>query len=626
MNRIMHYSISIGLAIGGWAASAPAVELRTNFFTQASGERVPAYDAALERYGSQFYLVGTGTQGAVWQSRDLVHWTESPDMLTKKNMPQWLDDPKFNFKTSHGYGPETYPRFGAGGLFLWNGMVTYAFNGIGQNYVSLDDFEQGTAGSFIHSSLDYPHSRGIDPEYILDRDNQLYYIRKVNAGEPHPVTGSFDYPGPATLIAKAHDPLQPEHLIKETNVDGMKMALWGEPGEAFFYDKKNFEGPKLFFARDHYYLTFVGNVMSARIGQYQIGVAIADTVAELSNEKKRPYPVIGRNFEQQLLNWQVIAPTAEHGANLVAVSMTPPQPDAQGIEWFEPDHQMNSDWMKASGGIGFPLKDRAIAIRGLYTPWPAKQNRLFIRRPFQLEQVTDDLLLRYRLEGKGILRINGVEVKQAVKGMNAYSNVALPKNVLRKGNNLISFELTKLTKGGETYNFADGGIYRATGGFQDDINGFSQPNLFRGLNGFEYWLGGKAFYNGVSGQGIERVFFYKDKMEADPATGTQAFNAPIAPDSPRFIDRFEGPKLSAAWQGSGATLSHQQLALHGEESELAKILLSKNVANHQHYYFHAGIRFSQNKTAKTGLLLWQKDELNYLTAHFNQVDHRFELS
>lgn len=596
--------------------NAQTLNLRANFLLDQNQKKIPAYDAAMERIGSEFYLIGTGTKGNLWSSDNLTDWQQHAQMLTMKGAPEWTLDPKFNFIKSKGFSTETYPRFGAGGLFHWNGFVFYAFNGVGQSYASIDDVKLGKKNAFYHASTELPHSRGIDPEYYIDRTGQLYYIRKVNALEPNPIEVNQPYEGPAILMAKADSPLQSEAEIKAKGQENLKLAIWGEPGEHFFYDKKNFEGPKAFYARDKNYLFFVGNVMSARIGQYQIGVAIADKVTDFNNRIKLPTPLIGRNFERQLIDWKPIFPTSEHGAGIKQASFKQPKVDDLGVKWTNVNYRLDKDWQALYGGLGFPLQDRRVDIRGLHTNWGNKANTVYMRKLFTLDQLDELAVLRYRYEGKGEIKVNGhTIIDKHNQRMNSYANMTLDKQYLNKGQNVITAEISKKQNG---FNFVDFGLYMTEQAIQDDITGFSQPNIFRGLNGFEYWLSGKAFYNGESGQGLERVYFFDDRVEVSPATGTQSKNLPLAHTMPYVLDRFTKASLPAHWQSPTAyQINRAALQLLPNKP----LLISQNIAHHAHYYLHVGIRFSEQSPDTAKILVWYQDEQNYLQASLSKQSH-----
>lgn len=236
------------------------------FAQKLSNPVVPIYDGCVERFMGYYYAMGTGTMGQIYSSKDLINWSD-PVLAAKTHEATWLNDPQWNQRS-------VYTRVGAGDILYRNGVFHIYFNGIGHSYAD------NPLGMYKEQAIDEPFDDyGIDVQVFQDEDGELYYVKKVNPDDPHPITGA-NYPksGAEVWAFEMNSP------FVRKGIDG-SVQMTHQIGHPTNVDFINFEGPELFKYRDNYYMMYSPNRMSARTGMYEVGVAQSDKPNNFDNSK-----------------------------------------------------------------------------------------------------------------------------------------------------------------------------------------------------------------------------------------------------------------------------------------------------------------------------------------------------
>lgn len=573
------------------------------------GKKVAVYDGSIEKYNGYYYLLGTGSAGKVYRSKDLIHWDPSYEMVSAdpSKLPPYAD--------------AVYPNYGAGDLLFHNGVMFYTFNG--NNLIYGDPSTMNTKPVF--EPLDKKLDEGIDSQMFVAANGDLLFIRKVNPNEPDPNTGAKK-----PLDAGAW------YWNVQSFFDGS-----GDPGRSKAYkmldtqigqwaniDKFNFEGPEMYYYDGQYYLLYVGNNMAPRTGLYETGVAQADNYTDFNNSKKYPGKLLARNLEQMLLNYKVILPTAEHGWQPYQYTFTQPSTGWENINYDA------SDWSTGKGGFGYPLKERNVLIPSIYNAdktdvsdiWgaPGGPDKLWVRRTFTLDSVPKIAALRVRMEGYGKLYINGKEVHDQEGTQRSYEMIKMPDGVLHTGKNVISAEIS--TNGPQLpFYHIDFGLYDTKGAaVESDIVGPSQPNIIKGPNGFETWITYKALWDGDNGQGKDRVYFWGNEMVVDGPTSLNSPNLHFDAWAPTFQDRFDSvSSISNYKEEKGVTIQDKALSFAAANGLKEAIIKHDPINN---FYLETNIKFNPNKTDHdrlAGITVWKKDDNNVVRFFIDRDNHTY---
>ena len=143
---------------------------------------------------------------------------------------------------------------------------------------------------------------------------------------------------------------------------------------------------------------------------------------------------------------------------------------------------------------------------------------------YEIDELPANPFLLYHLEGGAEYYLNGVKIFTETGSWNAYRTKEIPASAFVKGRNVLAIRCTPASN----TRYMDVGVYDA-GSLKTEqpVVGPSQPNLFTGLNGFEQFVAYKAFWNGVSGQGVDRVFYYnKDRITSYNVCYTKLLRVP----------------------------------------------------------------------------------------------------
>ncbi|MDR1809654.1 MAG: family 43 glycosylhydrolase, partial [Prevotella sp.] len=285
-------------------------------------------DGAVERFMGYYYAMGGGTAGKIYTSKNMVSWGNAVQAINT-NEATWLNDPQWTQRTE-------YKSVGAGDILYRNGVFHAYWNGIGHAYSATP------SGAYKEGSITAPFDDyGIDVQVFQDENGDIYWVKKRNPSDPHPMTGAAsDIDGPEIWVFKMNSPFSRWDIT----VAGKQLSH--QRGHPTSVNHINFEGPEMLKYRDRYYILYASNRMGPRSGMYEVGVAESDQPMNFSNSKKYPHPVLARNTEQHLLNYNVILNTAEHGGWTSKYrTATPPS------GWTEAGFD-DSSWTTAQGGYG----------------------------------------------------------------------------------------------------------------------------------------------------------------------------------------------------------------------------------------------------------------------------------
>ncbi|MDO9634771.1 MAG: family 43 glycosylhydrolase [Paludibacter sp.] len=435
-------------------------------------------------------------------------------LVTSQNLVTWQN-------TNVKYGDDN-----AGDLIFRNGVFHSYWNGIGHAYAP------GPLGPYTVTSSTVPFDDyGIDVQVFQDEDGELYYIKKRNPGDPHPLTQAAPTGQGATVWT-----MRMKTPFTRWDITEGSVQLTHQPGHPTSLNMLNFEGPEFFKHRGRYYMTYVSNRMGQRSGMYQIGVAESDQPMNFDNSKKYPHPIMIRNTEQQMQDYDLIAPTAEHGgwsARYITTSTAP-------TNWQTPAFD-DTSWSIAEGGFGKQTYDLFAGVtftnvltRARKTTWST--SKIFIRRKFTLSSIPAKAALKHWVYGNANFYINGNKVVLNSRN-HTYSYLQINPAMLTLGENVIAVEVTSPCSDDNCQQFVDFGVYDTRGNNPEDIViGPGQPNFIAGPNGFEKWMVYKAYFNAGEKQGIERIHFYNKEVVVESSTVKNSKGYRPIPAQPTYMN------------------------------------------------------------------------------------------
>ncbi|MEA4975543.1 MAG: family 43 glycosylhydrolase, partial [Paludibacter sp.] len=501
---------------------------------------VEIYDGCVERYMGYYYALGTGTVGKIYNSKNLTAWS-GPVLAVPTNEATWLNDPKW----TQSY---TYNRVGAGDIIFRNGVFHVYYNGIGHSYADKP------LGLYKEASINEPFDDyGIDAQVFQDEDGEIYYLKKRNGGDPHPITGaSSNISGPELWTFKMNSP------FVRKGISG-SVQMTHQPGHPTNLNLSNFEGPELAKHRGRYYLFFSPNRMGVQSGMYQIGVAESDEPMNFNNTKKYPHPVLTRNTEQHLIEYNLLLNTAEHGGWTCKYRTTSPVGNWTDLSYDD------ATWTTGTGGFARQQIDLNTTIRATRTIWTA--NKIYIRRKFNLDIVPDKMALKYWIYADADFYINGNKITINATN-NTYCNIDIDPSFFVPGENVIAVEATSPCSGTDCAQFVDFGLFDTKGNdVENTVFGQSQANFVTGPNGFERWMMYKAFFAAKSSQGIDRIHFYNKEVVVENSTVKNTKGYRPKPALPTQINYCDYPIYypfdflhESKWKISGGILSSEDAA------------------------------------------------------------------
>lgn len=513
-------------------------------------------DAGVMKYNGKYYIGGVGTNGDFYVSDDLIHWNEPVHAVTMDN--DW----------TRGTGAGNN-QIHANDMFYLNGRFHLYWS---VNYWG----EDRHAVHITHAESDKPlgpytepeqttwMDNRIDPKVFKDDDGQLYmYMVRFTEGN-------------AIWVRKMKDP--------STFLTEPYCLFASLPNTWETMDNRVAEGPWVIKYRDQYYMMYNANHTGHTWGNYQLGVAQADSPMEFNNGNKYSHPVVGSN--QTTLEETYTDLLRYTGTQYTPQFCYSEEKPVEG--WMEMSFN-DSDWKKGEGGFA-SQKIAGSTARYCATIW--KSPALWLRKKFTLPESYGHLALRVTHYGDTRIMLNGTVIYDK-KGAD-YCMVNLTdkqRKALKKGENILAIE----TAGGRS-NYFDLSLFDLQDTMADDIL-FTpgQPNILRGPNGFEWWLIYMANKNNESrDQYVDRVLFFDKTLYVDGITGPNTKGYHPAPALPSY---------SAIAETTVADLLHDMLPSNA-------------------YLFETSVC----TTGKAGVVAWWKDEKNQAQVGLDASRHVWYLS
>ncbi|MEA4885894.1 MAG: family 43 glycosylhydrolase [Bacteroides graminisolvens] len=456
-------------------------------------------DAGVMKYNGKYYLGGVRTNGDFYVSEDLAHWSKPIHVVSMNN--DWSQNTGADNSQIH-----------ANDMLYLNGQFHLYWS---VNYWGKDKHavhivhaqSQHVLGPYVEPDKKSWMDNRIDPKLFKDDDGQLYmYMVRFTDGN--------------TIWARK--------MKNPSQFAGDPVCLFASlPNTWETIDNRVAEGPWVIKYRQRYYMMYNANHTSTHWGNYQLGVAEADSPLSFQNGNKYSYPVVESN--QSILEENYVDVLRYDGKYNPFFAYTETKPLGG---WTLPVYK-DSDWKQGEGG--FAAEEIAgSTTRKFGTKWDS--SFLWLRKNFTAQQ-TRNLALRVLHTGDTKVYLNGLLIYE--KGGSNYCIVNLePKQcaILKEGNNLLAIE----TQRGHSP-FFDVSLFDMRNDKADDILMTpGQPNILRGPNGFEWWLVYMANKNNDQrGQYINRVQFFDKTMYVDGITGPQTAGYHPTPSLPTFSMNME---------------------------------------------------------------------------------------
>lgn len=551
---------------------------------------LPMRDGAVERFMGKYYATGEATGGNIYSSKDLINWSK-PVLGVTMHEATWLNDPKW----AQSY---TYNDFQAADLIYRNGVFHTYWNGVGHAYspFPLGPYKEG---SITEPFDDY----GIDVQAFQDEDGEIYWVKKRNEGDPHPLTNEKStIDGPELWIFRMVSP------FTRWDITEGSVQLTNQRGHPTSVNHHNFEGPELAKYRGRYYLFYASNRMGPRSGMYQIGVAESDKPMNFDNSKKYPHPVLGRNTEQHLQEYKVILHSAEHGGWNAKYLILSPSGD-----WTGKSYDDNA-WTTGQGGFGRQEYDLFAGtrftnakIRSRKTVWNSE--KIFIRRRFSLKEIPQKIALKYWIFADAAFYINGNKINLNARN-NTYGFLQLDPGLFVIGENIIAIEATSPCNNASCQQFIDFGLYDTGNRDAEDIVvGPAQPNFVVGPNGFERWMMYKAYFDNRQEQGIDRIHFYNKEVVVESSTVKNSTGFRRSPSLPELFLDFDKPDFTPLQLLHNSKWKISEGVLSPLEKKGGELLI--RVKDDTHYRFEMPFRLKSD-AARAGVYAFYQDRKNWL--------------
>ncbi len=388
-------------------------------------------------------------------------------------------------------------------------------------------------------------------------------------------------------------------------VEKPSVLLDGRRGMWDSLDSADLGGPEILRHRGNYYLLYAANNPSPRTGLREVGLAMNDNPLRFDNVDKMADPVLVRNAERLARTYEVLLPSGEYAPWKARYTT-----EAPSGNWQLPGYKF-SGWRTGEGGFGYPDEVAGARLHACRTAW--QSDRIWVRRDFDLPKgLPKRPLLNIRHEGAVRVTINGTVVHESDTPSVAYSYFDISeaaKGVFKTADNVIAVEAAALKTA--EYRFIDFGLFDAGDHpLEPTVYGLDRVRIVEGPNGFEKWALYRAWWNGVPGSGLDRVFFYGDELVIDGPTTAQTSGFHPPPARPSFSDTFpEDDRLGWAerwafagggWMGYGGALQQR------ETRGVAKAYLKQAPA--MNYLFETFVRFPPSGKGSVGVVAWSDGE------------------
>lgn len=542
---------------------------------QLSGQNIPnpvlpgVADAGVIKYNGKYYIGGVFTDGDFYVSKDLVNWEGPVHVFDMDN--DWTKGTQVGNDQIH-----------ANDMIYHNGEfhLYWSVNHWGQDkhIVHIGHATSNhVLGPYIEPIKDTWLDSRIDPQVFKDDDGKFYmYMVRFSDGN--------------TIWAR---PMRDPYSFSGKPV--YQFASLPHTWET--YDSRVAEGPWVIKYRDRYYMMYNANDTNSEKGNYQLGVAEANSPTTFSNGNKYSYPLLLSNqisLEEEYTDLLKF----NKGSYDPVFNYTTVQP--QG-DWKQLEYN-DSSWQKGKGGFS----DHKIVdstVRPQETVWEASS--IYLRKKFHADSSTGNIALRITHDGDTKVFLNGQLIydRQGADYI-MHHLTEKDKSALVRGENVIAI----ISKKGKR-NYIDVSLFDLKEETADDIL-FSpgQPNIVRGPNGFEWWLVYMANKNNEQrSQYINRIYFHNKTMHAGRITSTRTKGYLPAPTYATFSDAFDDADFTqkrwschpAAWRVTNEEFCSPR--------QTSTAILDKQQASDT-YLFESGVKTN----GKAGIIAWWKDSRNWM--------------
>lgn len=518
-------------------------------------------DAGVLKYNGKYYIGGVFTDGDFYVSEDLINWIGPVHVFDMNN--QWTDGTGAGNNQIH-----------ANDMIYLNGMfhLYWSVNywGKDRHVVHIAHSESDKVlGPYVEPVKETWMDNRIDPQIFQDDDGKLYmYMVRFTDGNTIWVRPMKD---PRTF--SGHPVCQFASL----------------PNTWETMDNRVAEGPFVIKYRNRYYMMYNANHTGTAWGNYQLGVAEADSPTTFNNGNKYPYPLFLSNqtiLEEKYADILRIGQTYDP-----AFRYTTETPSAN---WNEIQFN-DAAWAKGEAGFASEeIKGSTVRYRG--ASWDTPE--IYLRKTFWVDKSnTGNLALRVTHDGATRVYLNGKLIYNKEGSDYIICNLTeKDKEALKNGQNLLSVESRKGRR-----NYIDVSLFDTKDEKADDIL-FSpgQPNIVRGPNGFEWWLVYMANKNQERrSQYANRIYFHDKTMHADGITAAHTTGYFPEPTKPT-VSRLEEYTLT----------SHQEW-MAAENNQPATT-----------YLFEANV----NTNANAGVFAWHKDKENWMKVGLDSSTRKWYIS
>lgn len=450
-------------------------------------------DAGVLKYNGKYYIGGVHTNGDFYVSTDLIHWSGPTHVVTMDN--DWTRNTGARNNQIHA-NDITYLN----GTFYQFWSVNYWGNDKHIVHITKAESDSILGPYLDHDKSNWMENR-IDPMLFKDDDGKLYlYMVKFTDGN-------------AVWVRKM---LSPSQFASEP------ISLFASlPSTWETMDNRVAEGPWVIKYHDRYYMMYNANHTSTEWGNYQLGVAEADSPISFQNGNKYSAPVVTNN--QFVLEQNYVDLLRYTGDKQFHYTTVTPIGDWQQLNYND------KNWMQGKPSF-VQTKIQESYTRHFGTLWNTKQ--IWVRKTFNLKNKETHLALRIGHDGPTCVYLNGKLVYTQNSANYTILNLDDEQtSELHRGNNLLAVYAEQAKD-----NYLDIALFDMHESRADDILMTpGQPNIVRGPNGFEWWLvymGNKN--NEPRGQFVNQVYFRGHTMKVDGMTSSNTPGYHSLPAEPTF--------------------------------------------------------------------------------------------
>lgn len=458
-------------------------------------------DCGVMKHNGKYYIGGVGTEGDLYVSSDLINWGEPIHVIDMDN--DW----------TRGTGAKNN-QIHANDMVYINGTYHFYWS---VNYWGRDRHavhcvhaqSENPLGPYYEPDKTTWLDNRIDPKLFRDDDGQLYmYMVRFTEGN-------------AIWVRKMKNPHE---------FESEPFCLFASlPDTWETMDNRVAEGPWVIKYRDQYYMMYNANHTGTSWGNYQLGVAQADSPMHFNNGNKYSYPVVGCNLTELTTRYaDILRYSTDVYDPMFAYTETAP-----ALGWESVDFD-DTAWKRGESGFAARyIAGSTTEHQG--TEW--KSEALWLRKSFTAPENAGNIAIRIKHNGDTRVLLNGQEVYNKKGRDYCIVNLdAQQRKAIKEGKNILAVETAK-----GRLNFFDIAIFDIRDEVADDILMTpGQPNILRGPNGFEWWLIYMANRNDAGrDQYIDRVQFFDKTLYVDGITGPNTKGYHPVPALPTYATNSE---------------------------------------------------------------------------------------